>query len=246
MDNSLKNIEQEDWSQFSDLVTRAAMSAASKLGGLNFFKSLNLDHEDLVQIGWIAFARAKKSHKPDTGAPLGAWVNLKIRWLILDEIRKLAPSARSKFEVLSKAKKVQSNLIKELGPVEAQKVVESWGYDKILSASEEYVVTEISINAATDLDNPESTLEKFLGQEDSGAAGVDAIIDANQILRIAEKRLTALELEVVRLYFVQGFKLAEIAEQHEVTESRICQILQQALKVLRASVRKLEQPADHF
>lgn len=67
--------------QYEPVVDRVLYSI---IGGNAFWR----DGQSLRQVGMMAMWKAIESHKPETGVPLGAWINLKVRGGILDELRK--------------------------------------------------------------------------------------------------------------------------------------------------------------
>ncbi|MGC8467652.1 MAG: RNA polymerase sigma factor FliA [Acidithiobacillus sp.] len=198
----------------------------------------NVDLGDLIQAGLIGLLDVLEQYpEPDDSESFMRYATLRIRGSMLDELREqdwLPRRARAKEQQVSRT---MAQLEQELGrPPSDQEVARSLGWDlddyqkTIADSGGQLMYLE---DLATDND-------AFVGQylRDHGAdiSEVLGSVEFDRYLQAAIARLPEREQLVLSLYYREELTLREIGDVLEVTESRVSQILRQAVLRLRAAM----------
>lgn len=199
----------------------------------------SMDYEDVLSDGTIGLMEAVERFDPTKGVKFETYAISRIRGAIIDQLRKadrLPRSARQHMRKVSQAtdalrerlerEPTDEEIAGELG-VAVERYYEilanaSWvtvSLDSLLDASGEgegYPAAEMP----TDLDAQNVTLP--IERKETVSALADAIQDLSERERL-----------VVSLYYLDDLTQREIALVLGLSESRVCQLMQQALKRLR-------------
>lgn len=191
----------------------------------------HVSREDLVSAGMTALAGAAKSFDPARGTAFGSFAATRIRGALLDDLRGMDWASRS---VRTRARKIDTgnqNLIAALGrnPTRSE-VAESLGLavDEVRSDADDVqravVLSSQGFAAGTTEDmvreNTPGPEELSLHRERIGYLH-DAVAALPEFLRA-----------VVTGYFFEERPMRDLAEQFDVTESRISQLRSEALLLL--------------
>ena len=203
-------------------------------------RSVQLD--DLIQAGMIGLLGAAKNYDVTKGAKFETYARIRIRGMMLDEVRRNDWVPRSVY----RNSRLVSHAIRELEneygrDVRDVEVAEAIGisldeYHKILrdvNTTQVYGFDDIGLN--DDLMNK--------GYNSSSYEPLDALQKEKfrKSLGAAIETLPDREKLVLALYYDEEMNLKEIGEILEVSESRVCQIHSQALLRLQARVRAWKQ-----
>lgn len=219
---------------YTPLVKRIAYHLASRLPA-----SIQID--DLIQAGLIGLLEASRHYETDHNASFETYAGIRIRGSMLDEIRKndWAPrSVHKKARMLSEAMR---SVEEEHGrDARAQEVAEKLG----LSIDEYYELLQDSCSHRV-LSLEEAVVgDESLGDTiaDHSANILDGIQeeDISRVLADAVSSLPERERIVMSLYYEQEMNLREIGEVIGLSESRICQIHNQAVIRLQARMVHLK------
>jgi RNA polymerase sigma factor for flagellar operon FliA len=85
--------------RYSTMVQRVAHSIKATLPP-------NVEVQDLIQTGLEGLMDAQRNYKPATGVPFEAYASMKVRWFIMDELRRqdwIPKALRDKCKALDKA-----------------------------------------------------------------------------------------------------------------------------------------------
>jgi len=199
----------------------------------------NVDLGDLIQAGLIGLLDVLEQYpEPDDSEAFLRHATLRIRGSMLDELREqdwLPRRARAKEQQLSRT---MAQLEQQLGrPPSDQEVAKALGWDL-----EEYQKTVAdSGGQLLYLEDLATDNDAFVGQylRDRGADICEILGSAefDRHLQTAIARLPEREQLVLSLYYREELTLREIGDVLEVTESRVSQILRQAILRLRASLQ---------
>lgn len=187
---------------------------------------------DLVSAGQIGFLEARRRFDPARGKNFMVFAEYRIRGAMLDALRGLDPLSRDQRAATRRIALVKHELTIELGrPPEEEELAFGLGLTlaKFYAKSEcENVAQSISLDELVE-NGEEPTV-------DSGSVEDVLIgqIDARRITARAVECLDGRRANVVLLYYRDEFTLRQIGDYLGVTESRVCQLLREALEAMYA------------
>ncbi|MGH3088164.1 MAG: sigma-70 family RNA polymerase sigma factor, partial [Rubrobacteraceae bacterium] len=197
------------------------------------------DQEDLISWGIIGLLSAVETFDPDKGAKFETYAISKIRWAILDEMRRMDPLPRRVRQRVREAKKARDELSQTLqrAPTE-EEVAEKLGvsareHREFLSRHHQSQVwsLEANLEAGGELGRQ---LHQIIGDYASDSPEVSAeLSETRERLIAAIRTLGERERVVTTFYFYEGLTLREIGKALDLTEGRISQILGRSLDKLR-------------
>lgn len=196
----------------------------------------HVNRDDLVSAGTVALVLSARSFDPTRGVPFSRFAAIRIRGALTDELRTMDWASRA---VRSKAREVESVrqlLAARLGHTpDRHEVAQAMGVGVADLDSVDADVHRAAVLSLQSLtpddsaellpsvgDGPESVL---LRREQIGMLK-DAIAELPDRLRI-----------VIEQYFFAQRKMADIAAELGVTESRVSQLRSEALTMLRVGMR---------
>jgi RNA polymerase sigma factor for flagellar operon FliA len=196
----------------------------------------HVNRDDLVSAGTVALVLSARSFDPARGVPFARFAAIRIRGALTDELRTMDWASRAVRSRAREVETVRATLAARHGHTpDRHEVARAMGVTvEELDASDADVhrASVLSLQSLTPDDNaellpttgdgPESLL---LRREQLGMLK-DAIAELPDRLRT-----------VVREYFFAQRKMADIARELGVTESRVSQLRSEALTMLRAGLR---------
>lgn len=205
------------------LVNRIAHHLAARLPA-------NVEVDDLIQTGILGLLDAAKNYNSSKGASFDTYAGIRIRGAILDELRRCdwAPrSVQRKARQLAEATRVVEN--QKRGHASDGEVAEQLG----LSIEEFHdMARDASVYRVVCFENDET-----LDMSEYGEAGPEEAMQNSSFHSELTRGIGTLperEKLVMSLYYDEELNLREIGEVLGVSESRVCQIHNQALNRLRA------------
>lgn len=213
---------------YASLVKRIAHHMATRLPP-------SIQFDDLVQAGLIGLLEAARNFEEGHNASFETYAGIRIRGAMLDEIRKndWAPrSVQRKARMVSEA--VRSIEREQGRDARAQEIAEKLG----LSVDDYFqMLQDASGQRVLSLEEP-VVGEEVLGDtiSDSRPGILDGLHEEDIVNHLASaiSGLPERERLVMALYYVEEFNLREIGSVIGLSESRICQIHNQANLRLRA------------
>src|SRR5215212_7153850 len=201
-----------------------------------------LDQEDLFSSGLVGLLGAGETFDPGRRTKFESYAISKIRWSILDELRKVDPLSRRTRLRAHQTERTRDELFQKLGrePTESE-LVGRLG----ISVTEHRAFLEQYARAQV------RSLEARLECQGGAGAGLHDLIGDNSATdpasaaEVAEVRarlvraiedLGEQERVVTTFYYYEGLTLKEIGRVLHLTEGRISQILHSALAQLRQSL----------
>ena len=205
-----------------------------------------LSFEDLLSAGTIGLVEALERFDPDAGVSFHYFAAQRIRGSMLDALRKERRLSRTLLEKRRRVRQARARLAQQHGrrPHEAavaealdMPLPEYWG---LLQALNREVVVPFPPEEA----GPQKVIGAQIGpdQEDP----LQRVIEEERAerLRRALHSLCERDQLILSLYFFDGLLLREIGDRLGVTEGRVCQLQQRALRRLRARWEAGEAQGD--
>jgi RNA polymerase sigma factor FliA len=220
---------------YSPLVKYVAGRISGRMSG-------PLDQEDIVASGLFGLLNAVETYDPGRNTKFESYAISKIRWSILDELRRVDPLSRRTRMRVHQAERIRDELVQKLGraPTESE-LVGRLG----ISVTEHRAFLDQYARAQA------RSLEARLEFEESAGARLHDLIGDNseidpasaaereevraRLVRAVEG-LGEQERVVTTFYYYEGLTLKEIGRILDLTEGRISQILHSALARLRQSL----------
>ena len=225
---------------YSPLVKYVAGRISGRISGV-------VDQEDVLSWGILGLLDAVESYDPVRRTKFESYAISKIRWSILDELRKADPLPRRVRLRAREAERARGELAQRLGhaPTEEEVAGElGVGIGEHLAFLERCSRAQVgSLEAHLDPDGGAGgTLHELVPDRsapDPESAAEMAEVRSRLTQAIAE--LGERERVVTTFYFYEGLTLREIGKALNLTEGRISQILRRALTQLRRTLSENPQ-----
>lgn len=202
----------------------------------------HVSRDDLVSAGMLALAMSAKGFDAARGVPFGRFAAIRIRGALTDELRTMDWASRAVRGKAREIEAVRNELAATLGRTPSRdEIAHTMGVAVHELDSVEADVQRasvLSIQGLTDNDGAD-----LLSDRDAGPEGLLLHREQLGILRDAIVELPERLRTVVEQYFFAQRKMADIAAELGVTESRVSQLRSEALVMLRAGMRSQESDA---
>lgn len=213
----------------SDLVQKIAYHLMARLPA-------NILVDDLVQSGMIGLLEAARNFDASKGASFETFAGIRIRGAMLDELRKGDWVPRSVHKNSRTIASAIDAVEKQTG--EDAKEIDVANYLQIPLHEYHKMLQDVNcarLVAYEDLANPD---DMFMQPSASFDSTFDTVADNQFTLQLATMiaELPQREALVLSLYYDEELNLKEIGLILEVSESRVSQILSQALHRLKSKV----------
>jgi len=218
--------------KYAYLVKKIALHLKSRLP-----HSVQLD--DLIQSGMIGLLDASNNFDGSKGASFETFASIRIRGAMLDEIRSGDWAPRSVHQNTRKITEAMTELAKKLGRDATDVEVSEYigvpigEYHKML-----YEASTTKIVGIEDLGVTADALV-FDNQNINENAPLNAVLEQNyrQSMAKAIESLPQKEALLLSLYYKEELNMKEIGSILNVSESRVSQILNQAILRLRSKLK---------
>ena len=211
-----------------------------------------VDREDMLSWGVLGLLDAIETYDPARRTKFESYAISKIRWSILDELRKADPLTRRVRRRAREVDLIKGELAQRLGRVPTEKeVAQELGvgiaeHRAFLERCSRVQVGSLEARLES-ADSPGAELYGLVA--DSRAADPESAAEAAELrARLVEaiKSLGEQERVVTTFYFYEGLTLREIGGALNLTEGRISQILHRALAKLREALSEYPQPSARW
>lgn len=204
-------------------------------------KSVEID--DLISAGTIGLIQAMERYDPSRGIQLKTYAAFRIKGAVLSELRSRDILSRSSRKKVRELEKAQIELEQELGR-EAQDreladrlEVEMEELNKIRSIGSFSIVSIDELVSRNE--NTRDSLLSYLSDETvDDPLALAGLKELKSALARGIEQLPEKEKQVVSLYYVEELTMKEVGSVLNVTESRVSQLHSQAVRRLRAYLRK--------
>jgi RNA polymerase sigma factor FliA len=200
-----------------------------------------VSRDDLVSAGMYALVLSARAFDAERGVPFGRFAAIRIRGALTDELRSMDWASRAVRGRARTIETVRNELAATLGrSATPEEVAHTAGLSRSEVDSADADVQRASVLSLQSLDtedgagllpSPNSTPETTIMLREQIGYLRDAIAELPDRLRT-----------VVEEYFFEQRKMADIAADFGVTESRVSQMRAEALKLLRAAVKGMDEP----
>ena len=196
----------------------------------------HVNRDDLVSAGTIALVMSARGFDPSRGVPFARFAAIRIRGALTDELRTMDWASRAVRSRAREVETVRSMLAARLArSPQRHEVAQAMGV-----ALEELDALDADVHRASVLSlqslTPDDTAE-LLPTANDGPENLLVRREQLGMLRDAVAELPDRLRTVVEQYFFAQRKMADIAEELGVTESRVSQLRSEALTMLRAGMR---------
>ena len=209
----------------------------------------NVELDDLKSAGFIGLIDAIEKYSDDKGTPFKVYAEIRIRGAIMDELRAqdwVPRSVRDRHQRLQEAERaLQEKLDRKPSDQELAEAIEISVDDlkkmrqrseiKSLLSLEDLKPNKNQEGASRDVLEMLSDPNQMTPEAELARSDEFAMLD-KVMLQLKEKQRI-----VLRLYYFEDMKLKEIGVHLNITESRVSQILSEALAKLKVMMHKLEK-----
>jgi RNA polymerase sigma factor FliA len=196
----------------------------------------HVNRDDLMSAGTVALVLTARSFDPTRGVPFARFAAIRIRGALTDELRTMDWASRAVRSRAREVETVRAALAARLGHTpERHEVAQELG----LRVEElDAVVADVHRASVLSLQSltPDDTAD-LLPTNGEGPESVLLRREQIGILKDAIAELPERLRTVVEQYFFAQRKMADIAAELGVTESRVSQLRSEALAMLRAGMR---------
>lgn len=203
----------------------------------------SVDPEELNGVAIGGLMRAMERWDGGDSETFGAYVRQRVRGAILDELRRmdvLSRGARKKAReydtAVQRIEQREGHLASE-DEVRAELGMEEGAFNALLE--ELRPVSFLSFDDTASSEYGGIGLKEQVEDANALDAG-EKVLDREvvELLRERLEQLPDVQRKLMHMYYFKDFRLAEIAEVFGVSESRICQLHTQAIRSLRACMKR--------
>jgi RNA polymerase sigma factor for flagellar operon FliA len=196
----------------------------------------HVNRDDLVSAGTVGLVLSARSFDPTRGVPFARFAAIRIRGALTDELRSMDWASRAVRSRAREVETVRATLAARFGRTPARhEVAQAMGVSVQELESSDADVHRASVLSLQSL-TPDDTAE-LLPTAGDGPESLLLRREQLGMLRDAIAELPERLRTVVQEYFFAQRKMADIARELGVTESRVSQLRSEALTMLRAGLR---------
>ncbi|HKC29365.1 MAG TPA: sigma-70 family RNA polymerase sigma factor [Jatrophihabitans sp.] len=196
----------------------------------------HVNRDDLVSAGMVALVTSARGFDGSRGVPFGRFASIRIRGALTDELRTMDWASRAVRSRAREAESVRTILANRLGrSADRQEVAAEMGV-----RVDELDAIDADVHRAALLSLQSLTPDETADRLPSTIDGPEHLLVRREqlgMLRDAIDELPERLRTVVEEYFFAQRKMADIADDLGVTESRVSQMRSEALTLLRAGLR---------
>lgn len=201
-------------------------------------KTKYIEFEDLVGYGMVGLMDAVSKFDGSKGMKFSTYASIRIKGAMIDEIRKNSPVSKGVMDKLNKYNNAIEILRNEL--LREPTFQEIADYLKVsvdeLGTIENYInyISKTSLESVVFSDDDNMSLLNTI--KDSTSPSPEGVLESKELVKYLGKAINDLkdkDKKVIYYYYVKCMTLKEIGKILEVSESRVCQIHNRALKNLR-------------
>ena len=202
-----------------------------------------IEEDELYSVGVTGLIAAARNYSPSKAGSFASYASTRIRGAILDELRRsdwMSRGKRSKAKrlgiAISKLEQERGGVVRDEDLCAEMKITAR----ELAELQEELKEFKFVSFDEAELDVENQSLHEIVPDDSCPPAYVT--LERKEVLELLAERMTRLpdiQKRVLAMYYYEGMKIAEIAACFGVTESRICQIHTQTLRLLRAYIHSI-------
>ena len=201
----------------------------------------HVQRDDLVSAAMYALAVSAKSFNATLGVPFARFATIRMRGALTDELRSMDWASRGARSRARELESVRAELVQLLGHVPSRdELCQAMGISPVEMGAIESDVARASVVSLHAL------------APDDGAEALPVAGDGPETLLLRREQIGYLRDAVAELperlqivvtgYFFEQRRMADIADELGVTESRISQLRAEALVILRSAMHAFDEP----
>lgn len=235
---SIKNIDNDDI--VVENYIPIVMYIASKV---IMGKSKYMEFDDLVGYGMIGLMDAISKFDKSKGMKFSTYASIRIKGAMIDEIRKNSPVSKGIADKLNRYNKavevLRNTLMREPGVLDIASYLDlSVGE---VGTIENYVnyVSKVSLENMIFSDDDNISLINTI--KDTNSPNPESALEDKEVIEYLGQAIDSLrekDKKVIYYYYIKCMTLKEIGKILKVSESRVCQIHNRALKNLKTIMEK--------
>lgn len=206
-------------------------------------KSKYIEFEDLVGYGMIGLMDAFSKFDESKGMKFSTYASIRIKGAMIDEIRKNSPVSKGIMDKLNKYNLAIEELRNSLMREPTAKDIADYmriSLDEI-GTIENYInyISKTSLESVIFSDDDNVSLINTI--KDTTSPSPEGDLEDKELTHYLGKAINNLkdkDRKVIYYYYIKGMTLKEIGKILEVSESRVCQIHNRALKNLKGLMEK--------
>jgi RNA polymerase sigma factor for flagellar operon FliA len=200
----------------------------------------HINRNDLVSAGMLALVLAARSYDADRGVPFGRFAAIRIRGALTDELRTMDWASRAVRGKARELESVRNDLAAALGRTPTrEETAQAMGV--AVSALD---TVDADVQRAAVLSLQALTTDEGVELLPTTTEGPEALLLKREQIGYLHDAIAELPERlhtVVQRYFFENRKMAEIAEELGVTESRVSQLRGEALAMLRQGMSSVDE-----
>ncbi|BAK81510.1 sigma-70 family RNA polymerase sigma factor [Candidatus Arthromitus sp. SFB-rat-Yit] len=206
-------------------------------------KSKYMEFDDLVGYGMIGLMDAISKFDKSKGMKFSTYASIRIKGAMIDEIRKNSPVSKGIADKLNKYNKavevLRNTLMREPGVLDIANYLDlSVGE---VGTIENYVnyVSKVSLENMIFSDDDNISLINTI--KDTNSPNPESALEDKEVVEYLGQAIDSLrekDKKVIYYYYIKCMTLKEIGKILKVSESRVCQIHNRALKNLKTIMEK--------
>ena len=202
----------------------------------------SIDPEDIYSIGLTGLISAVKNFNPTKNSSFGSYAKIRIRGSLLDELRRIDTLPREERTKLKKYNKFVEELEQKISREPTD--LEICKDQNLTYVQQQHFKSTknpiyVPLDAPSSFGQTEGPLIHELISDPTQMDSRDCVESSElvELLRDCIEEMDDMSKKILGMYYLEGLRLAEIAEVFKLTESRICQIHSIALKSLRTKLK---------
>lgn len=208
-------------------------------------KTKYVEFEDLVGYGMVGLMDAVSKFDGSKGMKFSTYASIRIKGAMIDEIRKNSPVSKGVMDKLNKYNNAIEILRNTL--MREPNVQDIADYLKLsvdeIGTIESYInyISKTSLESVVFSDDDNMSLINTI--KDVTSPSPEGVLESKELVKYLGKAINDLkekDKKVIYYYYVKGMTLKEIGKILEVSESRVCQIHNRALKNLKTIMKKYD------
>lgn len=221
--------------EHTDLVKKIAYHLIARLPA-------QISVDDLIQAGVIGLIEAARNYRSDQGATFETFAGIRIRGAMLDEVRRndwQPRSSRQKARLLNEAvKKIEGRLGRAAHPNEiaTEMNISLDEYYRLAAFTTSWQIFSLDDRDTVGSRDDDSDIDNTSADYQEPYQALENEDFRNALAKVIA-HLPEREKLILSLYYDEELNLKEIGEVLEVSESRVSQLLSQALVRVRARMR---------
>lgn len=240
----MKKISKKDKEKIKELVEANIYLVENIVRKISASLPSHVDRDDLISCGLLGLVQAASRFEPSKGVKFELWAELRIRGAILDHLRSLDFMTRPTRTEIKKISSATTELKSQLGrDPDDSEIAKAIGMN-----TEEFreFMERVSYRAIVSLDDIIADVSSSDGKRrlyelipDPSTKDPFEVVTSSMISEMVSEAIDKLpdrEKDVLRLYYLEGVPMKQIAKDMAVTESRVSQIHARALLMLRESL----------